>query len=48
MLNVSENMLFSLNKSSKHSLPLQNAMIVQVIFLENLPERSAGAHLIDT
>ena len=48
MFNVTENMLFSLNKSSTHRLPLQNAMRVQVIFLEKLQERSAGTYLIDT
>ena len=41
-------MLFSLNKSSTHRLPLQNAMRVQVIFLEKLQERSAGTYFIDT
>ena len=35
VFNVTENMLFSLNKSSTHRLPLQNAMRVQVIFLRS-------------
>ena len=48
MFNVTENMLFSLNKSSTHRLPLQNAMRVQVIFLEKFARRSAGTYLIDT
>ena len=48
MFNVTDNMLFSLNKSSTHRLLLQNALIVQEIFLENLQERSAGTYLIDT
>ena len=48
MFNVTENMLFSLNKLSTLRLPLQIAMKVQVIFLEKLQERSAGIYLIDT
>ena len=46
MFNVTENMLVSLNKSSKHRLPLQNAMRVQVIFWKNFKERSAGHILL--
>ena len=42
MLNVTENMLFSLNKSSTHRLPLQNAMRVRVIFLENFARKTCG------
>ena len=49
VFSVTENMLFSLNKSSTHRLPLQNAMRVQVTFLEKcFQERSAGTYLIDT
>ena len=49
VFNVTENMLFILNKSSTQRLPLQNAMRVQVIFLEKFfQERSAGTYLIDT
>ena len=48
VFNVTEDMLFSLNKSSRHRLPLQNAMRVQVIFLEKMQERSEGTYLIDT
>ena len=50
MLNVTENMLFSLNKSSTHRSPVQNAMRIQVIsyFWKNLHERSAGTYLTDT
>ena len=39
MLNVTENMLFSLNKSSTHRLPLQNSIRVQVIFLEKFARK---------
>ena len=42
MFNVTENMLFSLNKSSTHRLPLQNAMRVQVIFLEKFARKICG------
>ena len=42
MFNVTENMLFSLNKSSTHTLPLQNAMRVQVIFLEKFARKICG------
>ena len=42
VFSVTENMFFSLNKSSTH------AVRVQVIFLEKLQERSAGTYLIGT
>ena len=48
VFSVTENMLFSLSKSSTNRLPLQNAMRVQVVFLEKLQERSAGTYLMDT
>ena len=50
MFDVTENMLFSLNKSSTHRLPLQNAIRMQVIsyFWKNLQEISVGTYLTDT
>ena len=42
LLNVIENMPFSLNKSSTLRLPLQNAMRVQVTFLEKFARKICG------